>query len=310
MRAATVRRLRLEIRAEKLQKGHPVPTVVCPLSLVGPLQPRLRVHNLTPFPNYEIEHASPNGVFIPRQADHISTLQYLIPSDIDITQISVGGDVGAMVHKDHIPVPLKRLDGVDIPIAHHPHRRGGQSGDVNSEVCCTRIKYRMDSLPELQCDDATLYRPGELPFSFPEPFTEEAQLIITYSSYIFFRNRRSPSGCSYPAQSLLFGNESLHLILQILPLLFLLSFLILKVGDIPSEVIDQAFLLISLLFQRFGFVPDRHKHLFVPASGLAKIIPGTVVLLLHGVDGLHLRLQKIIELLQIVGADQKLIERA
>src|SRR5690625_6033128 len=87
-----------------------------------------------------------------------------------------------MIHKDHIPVPLKRLDGVDIPIAHHPHRRGGQSEDVNSEVGCTRIKYRMDSLPELLCDDATLYRPGELPFSSPEPFTEEGELIITYGS--------------------------------------------------------------------------------------------------------------------------------
>src|SRR5690625_5587760 len=151
----------------------------------------------------------------------------------------------------------------------------------------------MNSHPELLCDDATLYRPGELPFSFPEPFTEEGQLIITYGSYKFCRNRRPVSGCSRPAQSLLFGNESGHRILQILPLLFLLSFLILKIGDIPSESIDQTFLLISLFSQRFCFGPSCHMHLFVPASCLTKIIPGTVVLLLHVVDGLDLRLQKI-----------------
>src|SRR5690625_823377 len=107
MRAATIKRFKPGIRAEKLLKGHPVPTVVCPLSRVCPLRPRLWVHNLTPFSDYEREHAPPNGVFIPRQADHISTLQYLISSDIDITQISVGGDVVAMFLIDHIPVPLK-----------------------------------------------------------------------------------------------------------------------------------------------------------------------------------------------------------
>src|SRR5690625_6069318 len=90
-------RFERESEQSNVKRGHPVPTVVCPLSRVGPLQPRLRVHNLTPFPDYEIEHAPPNGVFITRQADHIYTLQYLISTDIDITKYSVGGAVRSKV---------------------------------------------------------------------------------------------------------------------------------------------------------------------------------------------------------------------
>src|SRR5690625_7036559 len=99
-----------------------------------PLYPRFRIDIIAAVPNQKGEHLTPDGVFITRQTDHRAAVQHMPSGDIDLAQISIDGDVSAVVDHDHVPESGQRLDGENIPLVNRPDRRAGGCSDIDSRI--------------------------------------------------------------------------------------------------------------------------------------------------------------------------------